>query len=165
MTHKEILRLLRRLTLATNRMDGAYYLFARRRGVNENTLALLYAIDGGQPHSQKQVCEEWLIPKTTINTIVRQLEAEGYLTLRHDGRGREKTLCLTPTGMDYARSILGDIYAAEDAAMEAALKKFSPAFVDALEEYTAVLCAEFEARTGGAPNPKIAADEQGDRKR
>ena len=150
MDDQERTEMIRRLTLACNRMDGAYYLYARDCGVNENTLALLYAINDGQPHSQKQVCEEWLIPKTTVNTIVRQLEAEGYLTLRHDGRGREKTLCLTPAGARYARDILRDIYAAEDAALQAALEKFSPRFVDALEEFTAVLCAEFKARAGGA---------------
>lgn len=90
MNEAEMTRLVRRLALVTNRMDGAYYLYARQHGVNENALTLLYALDDGEPHSQKQVCEEWLMPKTTVNTIVRQLEAEGYLTLRHDeGRGRE----------------------------------------------------------------------------
>ena len=98
MQQEQRTRLLRRMMLAINRIDGAYYLFARRRGIHENTLALLYALDDGTPHSQKQVCEEWLIPKTTINTIVRQLEGEGLLTLQAGEHGREKTICLTPAG-------------------------------------------------------------------
>ena len=36
---------IRRLMLATNRIDGAYYLLSRKLGVKENILALLYALD------------------------------------------------------------------------------------------------------------------------
>lgn len=58
--------------------------------LNENTLALLYALDDGLPHSQKQVCEDWLIPKTTINTITRELVEQSYVTLVSTGHRREK---------------------------------------------------------------------------
>ena len=71
----------RRLTLAMSRMDGASYYFARKSGLKENLLTLLYALDDGKPHSQKEVCEDWLIPKTTINTIVRELVTQGHVTL------------------------------------------------------------------------------------
>ena len=97
MDREEKQRLIRRLTQAFNRIDGAYYYCARRLGVEENTLALLYALDDGRPHSQKQVCEEWLIPKTTINTVVKEQVAAGHLTLRA-GEGREKIICLTEAG-------------------------------------------------------------------
>ena len=151
MQQEQRTRLLRRMMLAINRIDGAYYLFARRRGIHENTLALLYALDDGTPHSQKQVCEEWLIPKTTIHTIGRQLEGEGLLTLQAGEHGREKTICLTPAGVTYAREILQDVYAAENAAIDAALEQFSPDFVQALEHFTDELCARFESRPGAQP--------------
>ena len=63
----------RRLIIAINKIDGSYYFYARKLGVKENTLALLYELDDGHPHSQKQISEDWQIPKTTINTIVKQL--------------------------------------------------------------------------------------------
>lgn len=145
MDREEKQRLIRRLTQAFNRIDGAYYYCARRLGVEENTLELLYALDDGRPHSQKQVCEEWLIPKTTINTIVHRMQQQGYLTLRH-GDGREKTICLTPAGVDYARTILKDVYAAESAALEAMLAKFSAEFISVYEAFADELCAQFRAR-------------------
>ena len=145
MDREEKQRLIRRLTQAFNRIDGAYYYCARRLSVEENTLALLYALDDGRPHSQKQVCEEWLIPKTTINTIVHRMQQQGYLTLRH-GDGREKTICLTPAGVDYARTILKDVYAAENAALEAMLAKFSAEFISVYEAFADELCAQFRAR-------------------
>ena len=97
---------IRRLMLASNQMDGGYYLFARKAGIRENTLALLYALDDGHPHSQKQVCEEWLIPKTTINSIIQELTREGYVTLATAEGTREKTICLTESGQAYASRIL-----------------------------------------------------------
>ncbi len=46
---------IRRLMLATNRIDGAYYLLSRKLGVKENILALLYALDDeGDPFSEKE---------------------------------------------------------------------------------------------------------------
>ena len=52
---------IRRLMLATNRIDGAYYLLSRKLGVKENILALLYALDDEETHSQKRICEDWLL--------------------------------------------------------------------------------------------------------
>ena len=114
---------IRRLMLATNRIDGAYYLLSRKLGVKENILALLYALDDEKPHSQKRICEDWLFPKTTINTIVQELVQAGYVTLRREGSSREKVIALTAAGKSYAGSILEDVYEAEQAAMEKTLRR------------------------------------------
>ena len=82
-----------RLVTAINKIDGAYYFCARRMSLRENTLALLYALHDGQPHTQKQIVEDWLIPKTTINTAVRELKREGYLALTPLPHSREKRSC------------------------------------------------------------------------
>ena len=92
------LEAIRRLMFAGTRIDGAYYLYARRRGIKENALTLLYALDDGEPRTQTQLCAEWLIPKTTINTIVRALEREGCLVLSHEEGAREKAIVLTEKG-------------------------------------------------------------------
>ena len=47
--------LVRRLGMAAVRMDGAYYMCAKKFGVKENMLDLLYALDDGAPHTQKQI--------------------------------------------------------------------------------------------------------------
>ena len=51
---------LNRFYLCTNRMDGLYYLAARKMGVNENTFSLLYTLGDGIPRSQKRLSEELL---------------------------------------------------------------------------------------------------------
>lgn len=44
----------RRIMLATNTIDGVYYLLARHYGINENTLAFLYALDDEPPPIPKR---------------------------------------------------------------------------------------------------------------
>ena len=126
---------IRKLTLTMNRIDGLYYQAARKLGVKDNTLAIFYALDDGQSHSQKQLCEEWLIPKTTINTIVKELAAEGYLTLHIEKHTREKTICLTPEGREYAAGLLKPLYQMEDEAIRQTLLKHGPAFVQAYADF------------------------------
>ena len=59
--------------VAINRVDGIWYLLARKSGMKVNTISLLFALDDGKAHTQKQICEEWIIPRTTINTVVKEL--------------------------------------------------------------------------------------------
>lgn len=137
---------IRRLMFDTNKIDGAYYLFSKRFGVNENTLALLYALDDGMPHSQKQICEDWLIPKTTVNTNVKELAAAGYVMLFPEQGTREKIIGLTPKGKEYASRILKSVYEAERAAIKKTKQAFSLEFVDAMDFFANSLCRELEKR-------------------
>ena len=136
--------LLDRFYLCTNKMDGLYYLAARRLGVKENAFALLYALYDGTPRSQKQLSEELLIPKTTINTIVKEYLDLGYLVLVPNEHSREKEVALTPEGQDYAHAVLQPIYQAEEQALKRTLEQFSPRFVEAVEALTEYLTQEFQ---------------------
>ncbi len=134
----------RRLMLATTRIDEAYYMFSKRLGVKENTLVVLYAIDDGRPHSQKEISEKWLIPKTTVNTNVHELVRDGYVELIPGDNPKEKIVCLTEKGREYTSDILESVYMAEEAAMDSAAKKYSSQFVEAMEFFASKLCEEFE---------------------
>lgn len=120
----------------TSQIDGLYYLAARRLGVNENALALLYTLDDGRPRSQKQLSEELVVPKTTVNTEVRECVRAGYVQLTPTARGKEKEVALTDRGRAYTRQILAPIYAAEERAMEETLREFSPQFIQAAEAFS-----------------------------
>lgn len=137
---------IRRLVEAINRVDGSYYMFARSLGVKENTLAILYALDDDGEHSQTQICEEWLIPKTTVNTIVKELVAKGYMRLCAGADAREKMLSLTDSGHAYARNVLREVYEAERQALKATLEQYSPEFIDALDCFSRQLHATYQQR-------------------
>lgn len=132
----------RRLMAAINRIDGIWYLLAKKSGVKVNTLSLLFALDDGLPHTQKQICEEWIIPRTTINTVVQECAQMGYLELRQRARSKEKELILTPKGMQYAKKVLAMYYQAENEAMRRTLEQYSPEFIDAVKQYADFLKEE-----------------------
>ena len=90
-------KMLRRLYLATNRIDGGYYFFARGAEVKENVLALLYALDDGQPHTQAEIARDWQIPKTTVNTNIKELKAAGYVAFLPSQAGRERVMSRLPS--------------------------------------------------------------------
>lgn len=137
---EDLHQLNRRFVAASCAAEGAYYRWAVRSGVTPHTLDLLYALDDGQPHSQKQICTEWAIPKTTINTVVTACRAAGYITLEPmPNQPRQRQLCLTPAGLAYAREALAELYVLENQAMAAAVGRYGPEFVDAMELY----CSRF----------------------
>lgn len=106
--------LIRKIMVALNRIDNIYDNVSRKTGVKANLIWVLYALDCEHPQSQKQICEEWLIPKTTLNTIVKELEKNGYATLEHiSGQRREMNIRLTSSGQEYAKKMLSSFYEAE----------------------------------------------------
>ena len=137
-------KLLDHFYVCCNKMDGLYYLAARRLGVKENALVLLYTLNDGPPRSQKQLSEELLIPKTTINTIVKEYMDAGYVTLVPANHSREKNIALTPAGAAYAQEILEPVYRAEKEAMEQTLAEFSPEFMNAIEALTQNMAQAFQ---------------------
>lgn len=97
------------------RIDGFYDNFAKNSNVKSGLMWLLYAINDGKPHSQKEICESWSLPRSTINTLTKQLEREGYVQLAQiKGEKRELALQLTQQGTLYAEKLLKELYAIED---------------------------------------------------
>ena len=141
---EEHVEMIRRLMLAINRVDGAYYYFSKKMGMKVNTLTLLYALDDGKPHSQKQISQDWLVPKTTLNTNVKELAEAGYVTLCPEAGTREKTIALTKEGMELAEKLMEKLYEAEEIAMEKTIRRFSPEFVKAMEYFADDICNEFD---------------------
>ena len=64
-----------RFYVCCNKIDGLYYLAARRLGVKENALSLLYTLDNGPPCSQKHFfCLErrklqMLMPSSAMTSV------------------------------------------------------------------------------------------------
>ena len=58
--------------IAVNQIDELYYKILRTLGIKGNAFVLFYAIADGKPYSQKRICDEWAVPRTTINTIVQE---------------------------------------------------------------------------------------------
>lgn len=127
-------KIARRLMLALYKIDEIYYMNEGKRKLAYSELCVMYALDDGKPHSQKEISQEWLVPKTTVNTIVKKWEKEGILTLNPiPGKKREKYIILTEAGREYAKDFMGFIYRAEEKALQKTLDKYSDEFIKGLE--------------------------------
>lgn len=138
---------IRRLMIALNQIDGIYYYIAKKAGTKGNMIFLLYALSDGQPHSQKQISEEWLIPKTTINTVVKECIQKGYVKVSALEK-KEKKLELTETGKQYTQTILAPLFETEHRALDQTIKNYSPDFIEALEYLSCRLIQQFTTSLG-----------------
>ena len=124
----------RRLIRALCNIDEVYYLNEGKRKLSDGELCVMYALDDGKPHSQREISQEWLVPKTSVNTIVKRWEKEGYLTLTPiPGKRREMHIMLTDTGREYAKDFLGFLYQAEEQALALTVEKYGKEFIGAVE--------------------------------
>lgn len=97
------------------KMDGVYEEYGRSFKIGSpNLLWILYALNDGGRHSQRQICDDWAIPRSTANTIIKDLEGKGFVALSQiKGERRELLVSLTASGKEYADGILSDLYKRE----------------------------------------------------
>lgn len=131
---------IRRLMIAIDQIDEAYYKALRTLGIKENAFVLFYAIADGKSYSQKKISDEWSVPRTTLNTIVQEYIGKGYIRLVSTGR-KEKEIVLTDAGKIFAEEILTPIFAAEEKAIEPFLKTM---FVEQAEDLAQRIKTEFD---------------------
>ena len=130
--HSENQGNIRKIMISVNRIDGIYYRLAKRIGIKENTLSLFYALSDGQPHSQKEICDEWLVPRSTINTIVRECVEKGCVRFQRSAHSKMKMLLLTESGKEYADELMNELFSVEQAAFMETLKRYDGGFVNAM---------------------------------
>lgn len=127
----------RMLGEAVYRIDGAYDACSKHIGVKPNMLWLLSALNDGQKHSQSQICWDWNFPRTTVNTLVKELEKSGHVVLNPvPGTRRELYVELTESGKAYADRILNSVYEAEEALFQRYFRDHDMAFVQSLNEFS-----------------------------
>lgn len=96
-------------------VDAVYEDFAKESGVTSPTLLwILYALNDGKEHTQREICVDWELPKSTVNTVMTELKKNGFVELIPiKGKRREMTILLTESGKAYAGSLLAGIYEKE----------------------------------------------------
>lgn len=96
---------------ALYRVDSFYNEFAKQSNVSSTLLWVLYALNDGKLHTQIEISNEWELPKTTVNTVIKDIQKNGYVELIPiKGKRREMYIVLTEAGKEYADSLLSDLY-------------------------------------------------------
>jgi len=138
----------RRLIKALFKIDEVYFKNEQNLNLTGSELCLLYALDDGEPRSQRQISEEWMISKTTLNTIVKKWERQGLLVqTKIPGTRREMALTLTEKGRRVADLYNEPVYKVETAAVARTVEKYSESFIEAIEYFGRSLQEEFEKQS------------------
>lgn len=133
-----------RLALAVYKIDGAYDVFARSGNVKANLMWLLYALNDGRRHTQCGICSEWLFPRTTVNTLVKECKERGFIELKKiAGERREMEIALTEEGKRYADKVLSPVYEAEKALFQEYFREHGFGFLEELESFGEALEKSF----------------------
>ena len=95
-------------------VDSFYDEFAKQSNVSSALLWVLYALNDGNPHTQIEISNDWELPKTTVNTVIKEIQKDGYVELVPiKGKRREMSIVLTESGKAFADNVLSDLYKKE----------------------------------------------------
>ena len=85
--------------------------WAKAHGISVSRLLALTAIDeGGDDCTQKKISQRWLIPKQTINMVLKDFENRKFVELLPmQGDKRNKRIKFTAAGREYAHTILNEL--------------------------------------------------------
>ena len=78
-------------------VDSFYDEFAKQSNVSSALLWVLYALNDGNPHTQIEISNDWELPKTTVNTVIKEIQKGGYADPNYFSRTFRKNVGVTPT--------------------------------------------------------------------
>ena len=97
-----------RLNAALQNIDAAYAVIAKKHGLTFNALMMFYLIDDSKSITQKQVCDELHLPKSTVHSILLDFVKRDYVMLIDGNNKKEKFIIVTPVGDGFFREILDE---------------------------------------------------------
>ena len=64
------------------KMDEIYHLYAKRTGISDTALWLLYSLyEEGTAYTQRELCSIWQLPPQTVNSALKALERQEIIAL------------------------------------------------------------------------------------
>lgn len=104
---QESLRLLSEINCAIIQFRGFYAAWAKKHGISYHELLVLYTIRDQGFCTQKQICDNYLLPRQTMNHVFLDLRKRGLLELSSEHCiGREKAFIFSVQGEQYAQPLL-----------------------------------------------------------
>lgn len=90
------------ITSAVDRTDYLYEKWAKKLGVNNYVSRIMYMLYLSEVNRQKEMVENYGMPKQTVNTVITELQKKGYIILIPDENDkRSKIIKLTQEGINY----------------------------------------------------------------
>ncbi|HIU24925.1 MAG TPA: MarR family transcriptional regulator [Candidatus Copromorpha excrementigallinarum] len=137
-------KLLTSLNLLYKEMDEIYHNYAKRSGISNTALWIMYSIcEKEEPSTQRELAAEWHYPPQTVNSVLKSFEKDGYIMLVPvPGNQKSKAVVLTEKGRAFAERVVYPMMLAEERALGALTEKEQKAFLSIVEKYVDILKAE-----------------------
>ncbi|MDO4942961.1 MAG: MarR family transcriptional regulator [Lachnospiraceae bacterium] len=120
-------------------LDKLYHRIALEIGLSDSAFFILYSIaEFGNGCLQKDIAEHYFISRKTINSSIKNLEAQGYIELKKGNR-RDMHLYLTQTGQKFVNENIVPVFELENSVFEEFSKEECQQFIQLTEKYV-MLC-------------------------
>lgn len=97
--------------------DTIYHSAAIRLGLSDCAFWILYTLqEEGKTVKQSDICDNASMPKQTVNSALKKLEKDGYLSLRRIDGKMGKSIHLTEKGFQFVDKKIKPIMLAEEKA-------------------------------------------------
>ncbi len=107
---KEIELLLIKYEELWNKITGIYEIWAKKHNTTSSIVFILKESYYSKNCTQKNICDKYLLPKQTVNTILKKLINDELIKLEiNKNNKKEKFIKLTTKGKKYIEKILLDL--------------------------------------------------------
>ena len=107
---QDSIRLINKLNKEIIKLRGTYSLWSGLHHISYNEMLVLYTIREYGFCTQKQVCDNYLLPRQTINNVIAKMRKDDILRPEPQlNIGREKAFVLTEHGQEYAGNFMDSI--------------------------------------------------------
>lgn len=110
-------RFIREFNEADKEMNIIYHRLARHYRLSDSVFWVLYLLGEARgPMTQTKLCSALFLSKQTVNSALKKLESEGYITLTPAG-AHTKNISLTKSGTKLCEQTVDKVIEAECAAL------------------------------------------------
>ncbi len=124
--------------------DDLYRNLAKKFKMSDCMIWILYILrEDDRSVTQSDICNMMYMPKQTVNSSLKKMEAEGYIELLNINDKRSKQVCLTEKGVDLANNTVDIIISKENNALSKMDKEEQALFIDLFKKYKDLLKESF----------------------
>ena len=124
--------------------DDLYKNLAKKFKMSDCMIWILYILrEDDRSVTQSDICNMMYMPKQTVNSSLKKMEAEGYIELLNINDKRSKQVCLTEKGVDLANNTVDIIISKENNALSKMDKEEQALFINLFKKYKDLLKESF----------------------
>ena len=124
--------------------NDLYSNLAKKFKMSDCMLWILYILrEENKVLTQSDICNMMCIPKQTVNSSLKKMEAEGYIELHNINDKRSKQVSFTEKGLDLANNTVDIIISKENNALSKMDEKEQELLINLLRKFNDLLKDSF----------------------